>query len=827
MLIADSLKKMLKNYLKIAFRNIRKQKLYSLINIAGLSIGIACCIVIYLFIQDEYSFDRFHDNAENIYRIEELRYQKPNSEIEPTPFYDASLPDGVSKSPWLPLPLGPTIAELFPEIEHFSRIEESTFLARRENHSFRQEVLLADSAFFRMFSFPLLEGTPEDALNDPGKVVLTPETARKYFNEENPVGKTLIVTIQGEEQLFTVSAIAKSPPENSSISFSMIIRIENEPYYEFNADRWSSFNTPLFVTLAPGASPGQFVAKLRDFATERYADSWKGARDRLGMPEDATVAEFDITPLTGIHLDVAAYWHKVSNPLYSYILGAIAVLILIIACINYITLALARSSGRAKEVGIRKASGAQRRQIAVQFWGETQLLSLLAMLAGVCLAKLALPLFNTIAGKTLSISYTGDAGFLGVLLGITLVSGILAGSYPALILSRFEPVKVLKGIKAYTFKPRLTKALLVIQYSLSIFLIISSLVMYRQMEFVSGKELGYDEEQVVFIPTHTGWNEKGTRLMERYRTVLSDMPAVKNVSGMAPALTMGSNVYAFGVDGEMKRSHIYYVDENLINTLGIELIAGRNFAEDRPSDVTGSIIVNESLVESMHWEDPIGQQLPWSGEENPSTVIGVVKDFHFQSMESEIEPMLFHMDPEQGGISSVAVKIGQGMIAETLPKLEAAWKEVAPFTPFNYWFLDDALAQQYEDYQRWLNIMAVSTVLAILIACLGLFGLAGLTAVNRTKEIGIRKVLGAGMEQILVLLNKDIVTLIAVSLIMAAPLSWYIMEQWLKDFAYRIDIGAGVFVLSALSVLVIAILTVSYHSVKAATVNPVESLRSE
>ncbi len=733
----------------------------------------------------------------------------------------------MSKSPWLPLPLGPAISGLFPEIELFTRVDESTFLARHGNHSFRQEVLLADSAFFNIFSFPLLEGSSGDALSDPGKVVLTPETARKYFEDENPVGETLIVTIQGEEKLFTVSAVAESPPENSSISFSMVMRIENKPYYDFNVERWSSFNTPVFIEIMPGASPDQLLNKLNSFGAERFADSRKAARDRLGLPEDATVAEFTMTPLSGIHLDASAYWHKVSNPMYSYILGTIAVLILIIACINYITLALARSSGRAKEVGVRKASGAQRRQIAVQFWGETQLLSLLAMFAGVCLAELALPLFNTISGKTLSVSYTTDASFLGILLGITFLSGFLAGSYPALILSRFNPAKVLKGVKEYSFKPRLTKALLVVQYSLSIFLIISSVIMFRQMEFVSGKELGYDEEQVVFIPTHTGWNEKGTALMERYRDALSNVQGVKYVSGMSPALTMGSNIYAFGINGEMKRSHIYYVDEQLVNTLDIQVVAGRNFSEDRPTDVTNAIIVNQSLVKSMGWEDPIGQTLPWKGEENPSTVIGVVKDFHFQSMESEIEPMLFHMDPDQGGISSVAVKMGQGMIAETLPKLESVWNEVAPFTPFNYWFLDDALALQYQDYLRWLRIMAASTVLAIVIACLGLFGLAGLTAVNRTKEIGIRKVLGAGIKHIMLLLNKDIVKLIVVSLVLAAPLSWYIMEIWLSDFAYRIEIGAGVFVLSAIAALFIATIAVSYHSVKAALVNPVDSLKNE
>ncbi|MTI88449.1 MAG: FtsX-like permease family protein [Balneolaceae bacterium] len=818
---------MLKNYFKIAFRNIRKQKLYSLINIFGLTLGITCCILIYLFIQDEYSYDGFHENADNIYRIEQIRYQKLKSDIEPTPFFDSRFPEGKSKTPWLPLPLGPTISDLFPEIKQVVRTDESNLIVRNETLSYEQDILLVDPSFFEVFTFPLLKGSAENVLSDPRNLVLTPETAHKYFGDEDPMGQTLAVTIQNEEHVFTVTGIAEAPPSNSSLPFSMVARIENKPFYDFNIERWTSFNTPIFVQLNPGADIEQFTKKLNDLAEERYAENWQGSRDRLGLPEEAPIAEFVISPLTGIHLDAAAEWYNVSNPLYSYILGTIAVLILIIACINYITLALARSAGRAKEVGIRKASGAHRSQIALQFWGETQLLTLFAMLAGVCIAELSLPFFNAIAGKSLSINYFTDAGFLAILLGITFTTGLIAGSYPALILSRFQPVKVLKGLSVFQFKPRLTKGLLVAQFSLSIFLIISSLIMYKQLDYVSGKELGYNEEQVLFVSTFTGFDENGTKLMERYRDELASIPGIKNVSGMAPAFTKGSNVYGFGVDGEMKESFIYFVDTDLANTLGIELVAGRNFSKDRPADITESIIVNEALVESMGWEKPVGEQLPWKGEENPSTIIGVVKNFHFQSMESEIKPMLFHMDPDQGGITDIAIKIEEGMIAETLPKLEASWKKAAPFTPFNYWFLDDAVARQYEQYQQWLQIMGVSTLMAILIACLGLFGLAGLTAVNKTKEIGIRKVLGAGISQIIFLLNKGIVKLILMSIIIAAPLSWYVMEQWLSDFAYSIEIGAGLFFVTGIATLLIALITVSYYSIKAAMVNPVDSLRSE
>lgn len=818
---------MLKNYLKIAFRNIRKQKLYALINILGLTLGITCCIIIYLFIQDEYSFDTFHENAQNLYRVEEASYSVPKSEIEPTPFYDTRSPEGVRKSPWLPLPLGPALRERLPEIEHFVRIDNHSLLVRRGNQSFEQDVQFVEPDFLEVFSFDLLEGDPESVLNDPKKVVLTPAAARKYFGKENPIGQTLVITIRDEETLFTVSGIVEAPPTNSSIQFSFLAPIKSRPYYDFHIEKWNSFNTPLFVELVPGTDISQFEAKLNTFAKERYGDSWQARRDRLGLPEDAPVMEFTVSPLTDIHLDASMAWTNVSNPLYSYILGAIAILILIIACINYITLALARSSGRAKEVGIRKASGARRNQIALQFWGETQLLTFIALLSGIGLAELVLPFFNQLAGKSLAISYFHNAGLLLALLVLTLITGLIAGSYPALVLSRYQPVKVLKGISAFNFKPRLTKMLLVVQYSLSILLIISSVIMYKQLDYISSKDLGYNQKQVMMVPTHTGWNEKGTQLMERYRAELQGIPGVSQVSGMAPAFTKGSNIYGFDVEGERKESYIYYVDAQFIGTMGIEMKAGHDFPEDHTTNSKDAIIVNEALVQSMGWDDPVGKSFPWRGKEHPSTVIGVVKDFHFLSLESEVQPMLFHMDPEQGGVASIAIKIDEGMIGEALPGMERAWSNVASYTPFDFWFLDDAVAQQYEQYKQWLRIMGASTLMAIIIACLGLFGLAGLTAVNKTKEIGIRKVLGATVTSIVGLLSKDFLKLITIGFLIAVPVAWYLMDQWLADFAYRIDMGPGIFLLSGVIALFIAMATVSWQSIRAALTNPVESLRSE
>lgn len=819
---------MLKNYLKIAFRNIRKQKLYSIINIVGLTLGITCCIVIYLFIQDEFSYDQFHENSNDIYIVEEINYYDIKENIEPTPFFDTRTPEGLRKSPWLPLSLGPVLKDRIPEIKDFVRADQFTTILRIGEDSFEEELTYADASFFTIFSFPLIQGDPETALSEPGSLVLTREMATKYFGERNPVGETIFVTIRNEDKPFIVTGVAKAPPTNSSTPFSIITNIKESPYYERNLDRWNSFNTPVFLHLETGADIASVTAKINDFVVEKWGNEFESDRERRGLPAEADVMEFGLVPLTSLHLDASIEWINSSNPLYSYILGAIGVLILLIACINYITLALARSSSRAKEVGIRKTSGAKQNQIALQFWGETQLLTIFAMIIGICLSEIVLPYFNSVSGKSLSINYLDNAGFLIALLSIALTSGLIAGSYPALILSRYQPAKVLKGLSNFQFKPRLTKGLLVVQYSLSIFLIISSVIMFKQMDFVSGKDLGYNEEQVLFIPTHTGWNEEGTKLMELYRNELNGTQGVANVSGMAPAFTSGSNRYGFQVEGEEFRSYIYFVDEQIIPTLGFELLAGRNFSEDRPSDETESIIVNEALINALGWQDePIGKLLPWRSQENPSTIIGVVKDFHFQSLEVEIQPMLMHMDHSEGGVASIAVKIEPGMIGETLPKLEEKWAEVSPHRPFNFWFLDDAVANQYDDYQRWLQIMGTATLIAIIIACLGLFGLAGLTAVNKTKEIGIRKVLGAGIDQIIILLNKDVVLLIVISMLIAAPASWYIMEQWLSDFSYRISINVGVFIISTVVALVLAVLTVSYHSVKAALANPVDSLKTE
>jgi len=814
------------NYLKIALRNIRKERLYSVINIFGLTLGITFCILVYLFIQDEYSFDRFHQNAENIYRIEEVNFYEVKSQIKQNSFIAGLANEDLGIHPWQPMPLGPTLIERIPEIEQFVRVDENGHTVRVEDNMFEESILFVDANFFEVFSFELESGEASRVLSNPNSAVITQEVAERYFPDENPIGKSISINLMNNEVVFTVSGLATSIPSNSSIHFGIAIRIENKPFFERNMERWNRSNTPLFVQLAQGSDITKVTSKLNDFAEERFSESWPGVRERRELPEDAPVMEFQMTNLEDMHLYPAVDWHKVSNPLYSYILAAIGILILSIACINYITLALTRSSARAKEVGIRKASGAKSNQVALQFWGETQLITLLAVVAAIGLAELLIPLVSGLTGKSLAINYFQNFGFISLLIGVTIITGLFAGSYPAILLSRYKPATVLKGT-TFRFKPKLTKGLLVVQFSLSVFLIISSVIMYKQMDFVAQKDLGYNKEQLLFINTQLGWSAEGTARMELFRNELQSNPNVLSVSGMAPSFTRGNNAYGFQVGEANLRSYIFYSDEELIPMMGFKLIEGRNFSADRPSDESNSIVVNEALVNELGWDNPIGQLLPWKGRENPSTVIGVVKDFHFQSLESEIQPMLFHMDPEHGGIADIGVKIEAGMIAETLPQLQAVWDEIAPNSLFEYWFLDDAVSAQYSSYQLWVKIMSIASALGIIIACMGLFGLAGLMALNKTKEIGIRKVLGAGIHQIMLLLNREIALLVVLSMIIATPVSWYLMEQWLSDFSYRIQINSAVFILTAIFSLILAIGTVSYHSMRAALANPVNSLKSE
>jgi len=813
---------MIGNYFKVAMRNIQKRKLYSFINAFGLSIGIAFCTLIYLYIQDERSFDQFHVNKDRIYRMETKSYNYWEANPKKPYYYNATVQTG----------LQPAMKEEIPEVEFASRYSPGRNVTmRKADEVFTEKITYVDADFFNMFSFQVIAGSPDKLFTHKSDMVITPDIAKKYFDNEDPIGKTLVFH-DGEEKSFTVTGIIEAPPSNSSISFSILIPQENRGNYENNVTQWGTRDVSTFIQLRAGADLQKFGANLEKM-TEKYLGEMlrkQRATSAIPIPEGIKLTEFQYTALTDIHMRKEIGWEKVSDPQYSLILGAIAILILFIACINYVSLALTTSASRKTEVGIRKTVGAQKQQLVYQFGIESVLLALVSMIIGLVLVVLFLPSFNQFTGKTIQVAYTGLLPLLSVSTGITLLAGILAGSYPALFLSSFLPATVLKGKFTSKFQTGFTRPLVVLQFALSAFLMISSVIMYRQMDFITNKDLGFNKEQVLVIPTQTGWNKKADELVERFRTKAQQEPIVEMVSGTSVSIARGFSSRGYKINDENKSSFFYLVDPNYIPALDLKLTLGRNFDATISSDSSG-IIVNEALVRDMNWTDPLNEYLNWQEDSlsRGSKVIGVLKDFHFESLAQEIKPMFLSINTKSfGHLSNILVRVSEGNAATSVEKMRSIWNELSPDKPFQYTFLDEDVAHQYESQQRWMRITGFSTGFAIFISCLGLFGLAGINAVNRTKEIGIRKVMGAEMKSIFILMNKQYIGLSLIAFALAVPASWFVMTKWwLSDFKFAIEVGWELFAISMISGLFIALATVSYHSIKAAWINPADTLKYE
>jgi putative ABC transport system permease protein len=812
---------MIGNYFKVATRNILKRKTFSFINAFGLSIGISFCILIYLFIQDEKSFDQFHANKSRIFRMEvkgfDTRQQDPEN-----PYY---------RDPYVQLGLRNAIRDELPEVKYSTRFNpDYAAVVRYNDKVFSENIFYTDGDFFKMFSFKLIAGNVEKLFDNKLNVVITPAIAEKYFGKDDPMGKVISIDDQGEK-LFTVTGIIEAPPANSSLDFKILIPQENRYNYEKQMTQWGNFNTHCFVQLADGADTASFRANL-DKVVQKYMgaklERWR-KEATIPVPKDVKMLELLFTPLANIHLMKSIGWHKVSDPQYSYILGGIALLILVIACINYISLALTTSASRRKEVGVRKVAGAGRNQIIYQFGFESLVLVALSMFIGIVLVILFLPSFNQYTGKGIVIEWKDWIELLGIGFILTFVVGLLAGSYPSAFLSRFQPAQVLKGQFTSRLQVAFTKPLVVLQFFLSASLIICSVIMNRQMKFVATKDLGYNKNQTLVIPTQTGWNREANKAIERFRIRAQSESGIVSVAGTSSSFNQGWSRYGYKINDEQKSAFVYAVDLNYLSTLGIQLLNGRNFDPNIFSD-SSAIIVNEALVKDMKWTDPLNEHLNWREDTVGigSKVIGVVKDYHFLSLEKNIEPMILSMDKKNVGyLTTMLVRVEAGNVPASLDKVRSMWKELFPDKPFDYTFLDQDVAKQYESYQRWVGITSLATGFAILISCMGLFGLAGINAVNRTKEIGIRKVLGAELSSIFILLNKQYVWLSLIAFVLAVPLSWYVMNKWLASFKFSVAISWELFAVSILSGLAIALGTVSYHALKTALINPSETLKYE
>jgi putative ABC transport system permease protein len=812
---------MIGNYFKTASRNIMKRKLYSFINAFGLSVAIAFCTLIYLYVQDEKNFDDFHEHKELIYRIEEKSFDT----------WQHDQPDPYRKSAWIQTALAPTLKEELPEVELATRYNpDHDGIFRYADKVFTEKLTYVDADFFTMFSFPLVKGSTSKLFQNNTDAVVTTDVAKKYFGDEDPIGKTVSIDCGGEKS-FTIAGVIAPNPTNSSLHYNVILSQVHRPWYERNMTNWGNFNTPTFVKLRIGSDLTAFKSNL-DKIVDKYMkeklDKWR-KEATVPIPDDVKMLEYEFTALPDIHLKKEVGWEKVSDPQYSFILGGIALLILLIACINYISLSLTTSAARRSEVGVRKSVGAQRNQLIYQFGIESMVLAFCSMLIGISLVFLFLPAFNQFTAKGIEITWQNGPQILGVATLITVVIGLLAGCYPSLFLSRFNPAVVLKGKFTSRLQAGFTKPLVVLQFFFSACLTICSIVMYQQMQFVTTKDLGYSQDQIIVIPTQTGWTAEADKVVERFRARGQQEPSIVSVSGTTSSFNQGFSRYGYKINGEQKSAYVYGADPFYIPLLDIKLVQGRNFDPAISSDTLG-VIVNEALVRDMKWTDPMNEHLNWNEDTVGlgAKVIGVMKDYHFRSLESEVEPLFISMNKQNVGyLTTMLVKVSSTDLTSSLDKVRAMWHELNPGKPFDYTFLDEDVARQYETHKRWMGITGLATGFAIIISCLGLFGLSGINSVNRTKEIGIRKVMGANLTTIFVLLNRQYVWPSLIAFGLGIPFSWYAMNKWLADFKFKIALSWEIFAVSVLAGLLLALLTVSYHAVKASLTNPAETLKYE
>jgi putative ABC transport system permease protein len=797
---------MFTNYLKIAMRNIFRHKSFSLINIAGLAVGMGCCLLIFLYVQSELSYDRFHEKADRIYGL----------------VNDVRFPTGVTKTAYTSAFPGPTMAEAFPEITSMTRLARAreSFVFIHQTQLFEERNLLyADSTLLEIFSFPLVWGNPQTALKAPFSLVLKQSTARKYFGDANPLGQVLTAN---DNQSYTVTGVLADLPKNSHLQFDGLISMATAQqtgtfYFQDRLD----LRFATYFLLRAGVEKAALEAKFPDYV-ERLIGDLQRANNFF--------YQFRLVPLADMYLNseycgngLRGSWTNVVT------FSAIALFTLAIACINFMNLATARSLLRAREVGVRKAIGAQRLQVAWQFLGESTLLCLIALAAAVFTAWLFLPIFNALSGNALEMTALLAPSYVLGLLGVGIVVGILAGIYPALALSRFNPVAVLKGrFISSAHGARLRQGLVVLQFAISVILIVGTAIVYKQIHFMQQQNPGFRTEQMLVV------NFKGDKnvrqQIDAIKTELRKIPGVAGAtaSWMVPGAGRPEALARVEVPDGTRREimmPVYPVDTDFLPLYNLQIIAGRNFSPDFATDAKEAFIVNETAVRELGYAAPqeiVGKSFYEWGQEG--RVIGVVKDFHYTSLHEKIRPMNFLL----GSIPDyLTLRLSGENLQQTMAEVESAWQRLAPQRPFDYRFLDEAFGAQYRAEQRFNRIVGSFSLLAIFIACLGLFGLASFAAERRIKEIGIRKVLGATVPNVIGLLSKDFVTLVLLANLLAWPVAWYAMQNWLQNFAYRVDIGWWVFVLAGGLAFVIALLTVSAQAIRAALANPVEALRYE
>jgi len=815
---------MLRNYIKIALRTLWKNRGFSLINILGLAVGTSICLLIVVFIQHELSYDRFNQHADRIYRMAlERRY-----------------PGRSSAYAMIPHSVGEAVQKEYTDVEQCLRLyamQGANVLVRVDKQVFEEKnVLFADSNFFQVFTIPLRAGNPQTALNKPNSVVLTQTTARKYFGTTDALGK--ILRLDGADAELIVTGISEDVPKNSHFTFDLLAASAGLPFTR--QANYTGFDAHTYFLLRPGASAAGLEAKFPK-VIEKYV---AGEIERtFGVSYGQFQAagngyRYSLQPLLSIHLesDLEAELKPNGSLSSVYIFAVIAVFILLIAGVNFVNLATARSVERAKEVGIRKTFGSERRLLVMQFLTEAVIISLFSFCLSCLLLVLLLPAFNQLSGGHLSLRFLLNPFFLPAFLLFSILIGGLAGSYPALVLSSFQPLAVLRGkFKNNRQGIALRNGLVVFQFSISIILIVCTLVVFRQMQYMQSDKLGFQKDHIITLQ-NTDRLQNNTRAFKAELKKLSGVQAVAGASAMPGRQAFfGMTVRAEG-SSEPLTGRGLVVDNDFVSTLKLEIVQGRSFSEQFASDSL-AVMLNEKAVTELGLTNPIGARLtspdPFLNQANAPgqtvyTVVGVIKDFHFQSLHQKINPLICINAGKFGNVSPLTgVRIEAGGFGNTLTAIEKVWHRFLPDQPFDYSFLDQDLAALYQAEQTSQRVFGVFSMLAVFIACMGLLGLAAYTTGQRTKEIGVRKVLGASVGQIIVLLSADFVKLVAIAFTLATPLAWYAMHRWIQGFAYRTELNWWIFAIAGFTATFIALLTISYQAIKAAVANPVKSLRTE
>ncbi|MFC1724536.1 ABC transporter permease [candidate division KSB1 bacterium] len=801
---------MFKNYLKIAFRTLLKQKTTSIINVIGLSIGMAFCILIYLFIRDELSFDRFHKNADSIYSVVSTNHYIERSHRH------------------LPVPFAPVLKENFPEVKNYVRlIRRWDIPVRYKNNLFNETIHIADPQIFDVFSFKLETGDPGSILNSDNSVILDRSTATKYFGNENPIGKILRFTFGEKQKLFTVCGILKEIPSNSSIRFSILISIQNLDFI-FSSDAFDNWRINLaqsFLLIDKTADPEYIENNILRIVKPYLSQTYENMRRWGLLVKDGETMTYDLQNLKEMHLNSPNIFGLArSNIKRSYILTGIAVLILFIAVINFINMSIGKAAGRGPETGVRKVLGAGRKQLVSQFLSESIVITLISVIAGICIVAFMIPAFNLLAGKHLTLNSLFNMNNVAVFFFLMVTVGIFAGSFPAFVLSNVKIVDIFSGKFKLRRNNSFTKILVIFQFTMSIFLLISSLIMSKQIGFLKDYDLGYDKEGVLVVDLQERDVLKSQALFKLFKERIRSYNTVVSVSGSLNSPNRTLLLTTVNTEGENINAYYSKVHYDYIKTMNMTLLKGRDFSGEFSSD-TSSVIVNQKLVSELGMENPVGKTITM-GPEPPVKIIGVVKDFNYLSLTEEAGPAVLNMDPSLE-LTYAVIRISPQDITETIKFLGNVWRDIEPEKPFEYSFLEDDIEQFYTSENRWNSIVRYSSLFTVLIASIGVFGLTLITVNSRIKEIGIRKVFGASVSNIIGLVTKEIFFLVIAANIIAWPSAWFIMDKWLNGFAYKTGMSIGLFLYGGLLVLLVSMLTISYQIIKAARRNPVDSLKYE